>query len=61
MENTLERLRKGRSDSEGTSAMEQMKRKREMLGRESWEEEAKLAEIFKKSNRTPIRKEEDGD
>jgi len=43
MENKLERLRKGRSDSEGDSAVEQMKRKREMLGRKSLEGEVKYA------------------
>jgi len=37
MENKLERLRKGRSDNEGDSVVEQMKRKREMLGRDSLE------------------------
>jgi len=64
MANTPERLRKGRSDSERDSAVEQMKRKKEMLGRESLEGKLKLAEIFKKSNRTtrlPLRKEGDGD
>jgi len=39
MENKLKRSRKGRSDSEGDSVVEQMKRKREMLGRESLEGE----------------------
>jgi len=64
MANTLERLRKGRSKSEDDDAVEQMKRKREMLGRDSLEGELKLAEIFKKSNRTarsPLRKERNGD
>jgi len=64
MANTPDRLRKGRSESEGDDAGEQMKRKREMLGRDSLEGELKLADIFKKSNRTarsPLRKEGDGD
>jgi len=64
MANTTERLRKGRSESESDDTVEQMKRKREMLGRDSLEGEIKLANIFKKSNRTarsPVRKEGDGE
>lgn len=62
MERVIEKPERGRSDSIGDSAVENAKRKREMLGRDSLDNETGLADIFKRSNklvRSPGGNEED--
>lgn len=51
MEGVRERLGRERSDSAGDSVKEHLKRKREMLGRDSLEGERGLADIFKRSKK----------